>query len=258
MRKPRAGRREIFLRAAAATDVWKCTAAPATVCAVNLRAFLFFAFVSTAAAQGSGTALDALKLIPKDAAKRLARIEAREGTPSPERWYLLVHDPAEPRGVREFVVAGGKFLTSRTLSQFADTLMPADIIGADTVKVDSAHVGKLAAAFAEANGAKVGMLNYELMRDAATNAPAWKVTVLDAAGDQLGVLAVNATRGAVLSAEGFEKSPAVELLAPPTGIAAAGAARPVGKAARPTPAPPPKPNVLKRIFGGGKNPKPEQ
>ena len=223
---------------------------------VNFRTLLFLAFVSTAAAQGGGTALDALKLIPKDAAKRLSRIEAREGMPSPERWYLLVHDPAEPRGVREFVVADGKFLTSRTLSQFADTLKPADIIGADTVKVDSAHVAKLAAAFAEANGAKVGMLNYELMRDAATNAPAWKVTVLDAVGDQLGVLAVNATRGAVLSAEGFEKSPAVELLAPPAGVAGAG--RPVAKVAKPTPTPTPKPNVLKRIFGGGKTPKPEQ
>ena len=223
---------------------------------VNLRTLLFLAFVSTAAAQGGGTALDALKLIPKDAAKRLARIEAREGTPAPERWYLLVHDPAEQRGVREFVVADGKFLTSRTLSQFADTLKPTDIIGADTVKVDSAHVAKLAAAFAEANGAKVGMLNYELMRDAATNAPAWKVTVLDAVGDQLGVLAVNATRGAVLSAEGFEKSPAVELLAPPAGVAGAG--RSVAKVAKPTPTPTPKPNVLKRIFGGGKTPKPEQ
>ena len=94
--------------------------------AVNFRALLFFACVSTAAAQGDGTALAAVKLIPKDAAKRRARIEAREGAPTPERWYLLVHEPTEKRGVREFVVAGGKFVTSRTLSQFAETLKPAD------------------------------------------------------------------------------------------------------------------------------------
>ena len=77
---------------------WKWGVGWAIQTAVYLRAILFFAFVSTAAAQGGGTALDALKLIPKDAAKRLARIEAREGTPAPERWYLLVHDPAEQRG----------------------------------------------------------------------------------------------------------------------------------------------------------------
>ena len=239
------------------TDVWQCRALRASVRLVSFRAFLFFILVSTAAVQGDGSALDALNLLPKDAAKRLARIEAREGTPAPERWYLLVHDPAEPRGVREFVVADGKFVTSRTLSQFADTLKPADVIGADTVKVDSSHVAKLAAAFAEANGAKVGSLNYELARDAASNLPAWKVTVLDPSGDQLGVLAVNATRGAVLSADGFEKSPAAELLAPPESVgsvAAGGVKKP-----KATPTPTPKPNVLKRIFGGAnKTPKPAQ
>ena len=227
--------------------------------AVILRTFLFFILVSTAAAQGDGSALGALKLLPMDAAKRLARIEAREGSPAPERWYLLVHDPAEERGVREFVVADGKFLTSRTLSQFADVLKPADVIGADAVKVDSAHVAKLAAAFAEANGAKVGSLNYELRRDAASNGPAWKVTVLDASGDQLGVLAVNATRGAVLSAEGFEKSPAAELLAPPASVGSAAAVAGKKPKGTPTATATPKPNVLKRIFGGGrKTPKPEQ
>ena len=87
------------------TDVWKCRALRASVRDVSTRAFLFFILASTAAVRGEGTALDALKLLPKDAAKRLARIEAREGTPSPERWYLLVHDPAEQRGVREGALA---------------------------------------------------------------------------------------------------------------------------------------------------------
>ena len=243
------------------TDVWKCRAWHDSVRAVILRAFLFSVLISSASAQGDGSAFEALKLLPKDAAKRLARIEAREGSPVPERWYLLVHDPAEQSGVREFVVAAGKFVTSRTLSQFADSLKATDVIGADTVKVDSSHMAKLAAAFAEANGTKAGSLNYELARDGASNLPAWKVTVLDAAGDQIGVLVVNATRGAVLSADGFEKSPAAELLAPPASAAGAGAA--VAKKTKAIPAatatPTPKPTVLKRIFGGGsKPPKPPQ
>ena len=242
-----------------ATDVWKWNAAPVTLRVVCLRAFLFFLFVSTAAAQSDGTALDALKLIARDAAKRLVRIEAREGTPAPERWYLLVHDPAVERGVREFVVADGKLVTSRTLSQFAETLAPADIVGGDSVKIDSAHVAKLAAAFAGANGAKVGSLNYELTRDTVSNGPVWKVTVLDTAGDQLGVLVVNATKGTVLSSEGFEKSPASDLLAPPAGPA--GAEKTPGKKTKAPQAatPTPKPNMLKRIFGGGgKSPKSDQ
>ena len=226
------------------------------------RAFLFFLFVSTAAAQSTGTALDALRLIARDTAKRLVRIEAREGTPAPERWYLLVQDPAVASGVREFVVADGKLVTSRTISQFAETLTPADIVSADAVKIDSTHVAKLAAAFANANGAKVGMLNYELTRDAATNAPVWMATVLDAVGDQLGVLVVNATRGTVLTSEGFEKSPPSDLLAPPPGVTGAAVTeRSAGKKPRAAPAatPTPRPNVLRRIFGGdAKRPKSEQ
>ncbi len=215
---------------------------------MQLRLLLFFAFVFSPAAQGEGTALDALKLLPKDPAKRLVRIEAREGSPTPERWYLLVQDAAQDRGLREFVVAEGRLVTSRTLSQFAETLKPADIVGAEAVKVDSTHVAKLAALFAEANGAKAGMLNYELARDEVSGAPVWKVTVLDAVGDQLGVLAVNAAKGAVLSADGFEKAPAADLLAPPASLAIA--ERATGKKNKTAAAPTPRPNLLKRIFSG--------
>jgi hypothetical protein len=44
------------------------------------------------------TALGALALLPKDAASRVARVEGPEGHPFPERWYVLVHDPAFPAG----------------------------------------------------------------------------------------------------------------------------------------------------------------
>lgn len=218
---------------------------------MHLRSLLFLLLVSSAAAQSAGPALDALRLIPRDAAKRLVRIEAREGSPAPERWYLLVHDPAVASGVRELVIADAKLVTSRTLSQFAETLNAADIVGADAVQIDSTHVAKLAAAFADANGAKVGTLNYVLARDAATNAPVWSATVLDAVGDQIGVIVVNATKGTVLSSDGFEKSPPAASLAPPAGVAGVAVTeRSGGKKSRPAPAPAPKPGLLKRLFGG--------
>ena len=216
-----------------------------------LRAFLFFLFVSTTAAQSDGTALDALKLIPKDAAKRLARVEAREGAPVPERWYLLVHDPAEERGVHEYVVAGGKLAGSRTLSQFAEALKPADVFGADAVKIDSAHVAHVASVFAEANGGRIASLNYELSRDATTGVPAWKATALDAAGDQLGIIVISAAKGTVLSSAGFEKMPAADLLAAPATLAEASL---TSAAQKKKATPTPKPNLLKRIFGSNEKP----
>ena len=201
---------------------------------MTLRAFLFLLTAIAAFAQGEGSALDALRLIPKDAAKRLARIEAREGAPAPERWYLLVYEPVEKRGLREFVVAGGKLVTSRTLSQFAETLKPEEIIGADALKVDSILIAKLAAAFAEANGKKAGLLNYELARDPFSGVPVWKVTVLDTAGDQIGMLTVSATKGAVFAADGFEKLPAgITVTPPPPAVVAP----PPGTKTKPAPAP---------------------
>lgn len=173
---------------------------------------LFLVFVTVASAQGDGTALGALKLLPKDAAKRLARIEARDGAPAPERWHFLVYDPDSPRGLREFVVAGGKVVASRTLSQFADELKPADVIGTDSVKYNSDHVARLASLYAVANGGRVGSINYELTREASATGPVWRATVLDINGDQIGVLVVTAARGAVVRRDGLELEPAPDLL----------------------------------------------
>ncbi len=237
-----------------------------------------FAFTACAFAQGK-SAIAAIKLLPKDAAKRLARIEAREGAPWPERWYLLVHDPAAEFGLREYVVADGALTASRTLSQFADGLKPSDVIGGDAVKFDSDAVASLAARFPMANGARFGSVNYELGKYGENDAPAWRATVMNEKGDPLGVLIITAQKGVVERHDGFDNKP-VETVAekpavskppaikppavkPAVAKTAAGdslkpflvakptPAPPVAKVVqRPTPAPTPRPNALKR-FGGG-------
>jgi hypothetical protein len=200
-----------------------------------------------AVAQSEGTALAALKLLPKDAARRLARIEARDGAPVPERWHFLVYEPDSARGVREFVVAGGKVVAARTLSQFADTLKPADVFGADLVKVDSELIARWATLFAAANGGRIGLVNYQLQKDATLDAPVWTATVLDPSGDQIGALTVNALKGDILNSDGFEKSPSPELLAVPAAQSAGASRTSKGRTARTVPTP--KPNLLRRIFG---------
>lgn len=192
-------------------------------------------------------ALAALKSIPVEAAKRLVAIEAREGSPSPERWYLLVNDPAEPRGLREFVVADGRLVTSRVFSQFADTLKDEKVVGADAVKVDSTHLVKVAAAFATVNGVKAAVLNYTLRRDAFSGIAVWRTTVLDAQGDQLGTFTVNATKGTLAGSEGFEKTPPAEEIAPPASAAASERAA----SKKPKTTPTPRPGVLKPFISGG-------
>src|SRR5688500_10105830 len=128
------------------------------------------------------TAGTALKLLPPGAAARVARIEARDGDPAPERWHILVHDAAAPRGLREYVVADGSVVADRELSQFAETLSANDIIGAAAIKIDSDKVARDVQQLAAANRAPVHSLNYVLHKGPDAQTPVWSVSGVDDQG----------------------------------------------------------------------------
>ncbi len=167
---------------------------------------LLGAAAMAAPAPVGGSALAALKLIPKGAAAKLARIEARGANPAPERWYILVHDPKEENGVHEYVVAAGEVVASRALSQFAETLTADDVIG-ETIKIDSDRAVKIAQQFAETNARVVADMNVELKKDGAGAAPLWTVTCLDADGNDAGHVVLSATKATIISHEGFDTQP---------------------------------------------------
>ncbi len=152
------------------------------------------------------TALSAVKLLPKGAVGRIALIEGRDGNPAPDRWHILVSDPKEENGLHEYVVAGGEIVASRSLSQFAESLTPDDVFG-DVVKVDSDKAAKLAQQYAEANAVNFAEINFELKKDGAAAAPLWSVTCLDDEGNEVGRLVLTATKGTILSHEGFAAEP---------------------------------------------------
>jgi len=160
-----------------------------------------------AAADNSGSVLNAIKRLPRGEAKKIARIEARDGTPAPERWHILVHDPKDENGLHEYVVAGGEVVASRNLSQFAESLKPTDVIGASGLKVDSDKVADLAQQYAQANNVAITSINYALSKEGADAAPLWNVTCLDEAGKEIGHLVVSAGKGNVVSHEGFTAEP---------------------------------------------------
>ncbi len=221
----------------------------------------------------ANSALDALKLLPRGEAKRLARIEARDGTPVPERWYFIVHDPKAESGVHEYVVAGGEIVASRDVSQFAESLRPDDVFGGDALKVNSDRAAKLAQQYAFANNMTVATMQYELKKEGAAAVPLWNVTCLDDAGKELGHLVLTASKGTVISHEGFaaEPPPPVPPTTPPpatpkpddrlrmpAAVAAAPKATPIPVAiavpvepVEPVATPPPKkPGLLDRMGNG--------
>jgi len=164
------------------------------------------------------SALDAVKLLPPGQSARIARIEGREGAPDPDRWYILTQDPAADNGVHEFVVSNGQVVASRSLSQFADTLKPGDILG-DLPLIDSDKAAKLAQYYAAANGEIITTINYELKKDAVTGAPVWTISCIDDKGAKLGNIVVTAGKGDVVSHDGFLIEPAPVAGASPSPVA---------------------------------------
>lgn len=189
-------------------------------------------FATAALPVQAATAFDAIKLLPKAEAKKLARIEAREGTPDPERWYLLTYDELSETGLREFVVASGEVVASRTLSQFAETVQPEDVIGADAVRFDSDKAAQLAHLFATANHMTIASMHYQLRKSGPEAVPLWTVTCVNPSGQELGRLVVSATRGSVISHEGFAVQPPL----PTPALAPVAAATPA-PAVKPKPKP---------------------
>lgn len=160
-------------------------------------------------AQGepSSSALGALKLLPRGESKRLARIEAREGTPVPERWHFIVHDPKSAEGVHEYVVAAGEIVASREVSQFVESIRPADVFGSDALKVNSDRAARIAQLYAHANNVTVAAMHYELKKQGAAAAPLWTVTCLDDAGAEIGRVVISAGKGNVVAHPGFTVEP---------------------------------------------------
>lgn len=163
--------------------------------------------ICLAAADPAASALNAIKQLPKGEAKKIARIEARDGTPFPERWHILVNDPKDENGVHEYVVSGGEVVASRNLSQFAESLKPTDVIGASSVRVDSDKLADLAQQYAEANKVTIATLNYTLNKEGADATPLWSVTCLDESGKEIGRIVVSAGKGNVISHDGFTAEP---------------------------------------------------
>lgn len=171
--------------------------------------------IGSALAVPAPTALDALKVLPKNAPSQVAIMEAFEGQPMPERWYILLYDPKEENGIHEYVVANGELIASRAVSQFAETLTSGQVLGAGVVKVDSDRVAKIAQEFAQANSVNVSTFNYELKKIGAEAVPLWRVTCLGLKGELLGTLVITATRGTVVSHDGFATEPPLLALEKP-------------------------------------------
>ena len=219
------------------------------------------ALLATGFAAGT-TALDAIKLLPKEHRARIARIEARDGAPEPERWYILVQDRAAENGLKEFVVADGAVVAERGVSQFAESLAVDQVFG-DSVRFDSDRAAQIAQQYAQLNDVTAATIAYQLRKDGATGVPMWRLTCFNAIGREVGSLTITATKGAVISHQGFSIEPAPVVAERPREKPRLPASTQVARAAatplplpprEPASTPPPKKlGLIERLFRGARS-----
>ena len=204
------------------------------------------------------TALDAVKLLPKEQRARVARIEARDGTPEPERWYILLHDRSAENGLKEFVVADGAIVAERGISQFAESIAPEQVFG-DSVRFNSDRAAQIAQQYAQVNDVTVATIDYQLRKDGPTAVPLWRLTCHNGIGREVGSLTITATKGAVISHQGFSVEPAPvvaeksrEKLRTSASTQVVRDATVQVQPARQPPPPPKKPGLVERLFGGAR------
>lgn len=179
------------------------------------------------------TVQGALKLLSKEQAKNLVGIEARDGTPAPDRWYFQVYDPSSENGLREIVVWHKTVLVSRTISQFLEGAKPEDVIGAKLVRIDSDELIRIVQQYAEANNLEaVATINYSLFRQEGNPSPFWKLSCFDDSGKKLAEIIINARNASVVSHQGFNLVPG-EAAKPAIPVSAA----PASSLPTPQPAP---------------------
>jgi|GEM_PF-941986 len=210
------------------------------------------------------TIQNALKLLPKDQAKNLVRIEAREGDPLPERWYIQVYDANSENGLREFVISGKEIVASRSLSQFLTGAKVEDVVGAKLVKIDSDDLLKVVQQYVEANHLTVTKINYTMFREATNPAPVWKMSCFDDSNKKVGEVVINARNANVVSHDGFATVPGAAAAKPsatPDGqptvkpavpVRAAVAVKSSASPAAAGASPQPKKPLFQRMFGGKK------
>lgn len=152
-------------------------------------------------------ALDALRLLPESSGERVAMITGRDGEPTPERWHFIVYDPAEPSGLHEYVVAKGEVVASRSLSQFAETVAPADVVGSAAIKIDSKEALSTARKYVESSKLTPAAYAFSLRKEPKAEGPLWTVACLDQEGRELAKVKVAANSGKVIEHDGFPVTP---------------------------------------------------
>jgi hypothetical protein len=147
------------------------------------------------------TAYSALRTVGSSRGEKvLSQLLAISGEGSgaqPNRWKVLIDDPAARGGVRELEVSGNQITSERT---------PVKSEWAGGKDMDLAHLNldsdgayQVATQEARTKGIEFSKVQFQLAADRETGKPGWTVQMADAKDQRVGAIKVNADSGTIVS-----------------------------------------------------------
>jgi hypothetical protein len=148
------------------------------------------------------TALDALSAFKvhtrREKVTGLVELRGTAGTPTPEKWHLVIYDPRSPTKLSEFTIRGPRVEDRGASREFYPQREPAGFFDMAKVNVDCA--GAFRIADREAGKAMIGfdVIDYKLRCREFSDEPVWILTLRTSAGVVNGTVTLSAIGGKVL------------------------------------------------------------
>jgi hypothetical protein len=173
--------------------MWKCLAASLLL-------------VTSALAQESGTAYDALRVVGtqmnRSFVNRVISVTGVNGTPQPATWKILIADRNAPGGVREVDVTDGRIASDRTPARGVVGSSEGATIKTTHLNLDSSGAYAVASHTADKSSTQFSTASYTLRTDEHGD-PVWIVTLHGRSGQPVGTIFIGANRGTVTRTEGM-------------------------------------------------------
>jgi hypothetical protein len=162
--------------------------------------------VTSALAQESGTAYDALRVVGtrmnRSFVNRVISVTGVNGNPQPASWKILLADRNAPGGVREVDVTDGRIASERTPARGVVGSSEGATIKTAHLNLDSSGAYAVASHTADKSSTQFSTVSYTLRTDEHGD-PVWIVTLHARSGQPVGTIFIGANRGTVTRTEGM-------------------------------------------------------
>ena len=156
-------------------------------------------------AQENATAYEALRVVGaqfgRGALNHIVSITGVKGAPQPEKWKIILEDPAA-RGVRELGIADGKIDSDESPDRSTAGSAEGATLNVSRLNLDSSGAFAVASHIADTSHTRFATADYTLRTDERSE-PIWIVTLLNRSSRPVGTIYIGATRGTVKRTEGM-------------------------------------------------------